>query len=148
MRKQLLVCAVKVTLDPGVPGFCPLCPVSLHDATRLGQPDDFDEVWHVVAELVVDTLLVEDQDDVHFKRLRDVLDLVVALSPDPAASVDDDSAHLGLPRGLGAFTHDISQPGYQPVVQVGVGARRLVTVVVDKGSRFGESTLLVITKEW
>ena len=116
MWQELLVCAVEVSLDPGVPGLCPLRPVALDDPSRLGQPDDFDELGHVPHQLVVDSLLVEDKDDVDLKGLGDVLDLVVALSPDPAASVDDDSAHLGLPRGLGAFTHDISQPGYQPVV--------------------------------
>ena len=43
----------------------------------------------------------------YLKSLRDVLELVIAFSADPAASVDDDPGRLDLSVRLNAFTNNI-----------------------------------------
>ena len=46
------------------------------------------------------------------ESLSDVLDLVVAVAPDPSASVDDDPGGLDLLVGVETFSNNIGHPRY------------------------------------
>ena len=51
----------------------------------------FDKLGHVLDQVVVDALMVEHNDGVNLEGLGNVLDLVVALSPDPVVSIIDNT---------------------------------------------------------
>ena len=106
------------------PGLAALLLIPGHHPARLGLQDHLcpevrarfegsiahlDKLGHVPDQVVVDPLVVQHDDGVHLEglvvegmkvkskvrgHLGDVLDLVVALAPDPATSVDDNARHL------------------------------------------------------